>query len=245
MHEDGESGFTARRSVGGHVIRSCHLCFQKVDGTSTIDLVYLEYCIMPTSMSSRTLPRAVKASTSSLISVRHKHQASTNFPRKRRPHNFYDQQLALIDSAAETPAIASPEDEPEFKYTPKYVAPNVDHPSYRKEEIMDFRDRSAMYPPAKAVQRFDKLRHARQLGIQHTDLNKKKKQRFPLPTVPVRLETKVEPDKVQYQPGKVAVTIERREFFEGEEGAMEEMDWSGSNGEKVETEIGRVVEVRR
>lgn len=102
-----------------------------------------------------------------------------------------------------------------------------------------------MYPPARAVQRLDKLRKAREWGVHHGKLNKGAKERFPLPTVPVRIDLKVEDDKVKYQVGKVGVTNERRDYFEVQDDPMEEMDWSGNTGDVPQLEVGRIVEVRR
>jgi hypothetical protein len=85
------------------------------------------------------------------------------------------------------------------------------------------------------------------VGVHHNQLNKAPKQRYRLPTVPVRLELKVQEDKVKYQVGRVGVTNERREYFEDEadvESGEAPIDWSG-DGEIPGMEMGRIVETRR
>ena len=145
------------------------------------------------------------------------------------------------------------------KYEYPDVPANVEHPSYSPTEIMDFRDKSAKYPPALAVKRFDKLKQAKQLGIHHTNFNKAKREQTPLPSVPVRVEKRAKDEKVQYQVGKVGVTNERRAYYEdllgleGEQGgdmsgvaaSPAEMDWDGDDVDMAQLQIGRIVEVRR
>lgn len=149
--------------------------------------------------------------------------------------------------------------QPALRYTKPNVRPDVDHPSYRPTEIMDFRDASAKLPPALAVQRQDKLKRARQAGVHHSKLNNNKtKPKLPPPVVPVRVEGRPKEEKVQYQVGRTGVTNEQRAYFEdrlevegGEPVAMQtggfvsEMDWEGVEGEVPELEAGRIVEVRR
>lgn len=145
------------------------------------------------------------------------------------------------------------------KYQYPDVPANVEHPSYSPTEIMDFRDKSAKYPPALAVKRFDKLKQAKQLGIHHTNFNKTKREQAPLPSVPVRVDRRAKDEKVQYQVGKVGVTNERRAYYEdllgleGEQGGSAassmaspaEMEWEAEDVDMAQLQIGRIVEVRR
>ena len=124
---------------------------------------------------------------------------------------------------------------------------------------MDFRDKSATYPPALAVRRFAKLKQAKKLGIHHTNFNKPKKEHAPLPDVPVRKAPRAKDEKVQYQIGKVGVTNERRAYYEdllgleGEQGgdvsgvtaSPAEMGWDSEDIDTAQLQVGRIVEVRR
>ena len=156
-------------------------------------------------------------------------------------------------------ARRNPFNPPALRYTPPDVRPDIDHPSYRPTEIMDFRDASAKLPPALAARRQDKLRAARQMGVHHSKLNNSKtKSKIPPPIVPVRVRGRPKDEKVQYQVGRTGATNEQRAYFEdgmdlegGEPvampagGAVSEMDWEGVEGELPELESGRIVEIRR
>ena len=138
-------------------------------------------------------------------------------------------------------------DDPEeipYRYTYPKFKPDEQHPSYASDEIMDFRDKSSRYPPARALQRLDRLQKAKEYGIDHQQFNKPVRKRHPLPVVPVRLDHKDKPEKVAYQVGKTGATMERQQFSANED-AVFENEWQLEEDEAVILEPGRIVEVRR
>ena len=115
---------------------------------------------------------------------------------------------------------------------------------------MDFRDKSATFPPHLAIQRIRKLKHAKDTGVDVNRLNRREHMPIPRPDVPVSLNIdRSAREKVAYTVGEGTATVEKRAYFQDQdvETGVEALDWAEAEV-AVDTpgvEIGRVVESRR
>jgi hypothetical protein len=122
-------------------------------------------------------------------------------------------------------------------------------------------DKPTKLPPKLAYERMDKLRKARSVGKQWTELygkGKRVRTDNPPPLVPVSLADRAklyggegyeENERVQYEVAAGADTMEKRAFFvqDVEREVGDGVDWTGAEiaDEIVGMEAGRIVECRR
>jgi hypothetical protein len=129
-------------------------------------------------------------------------------------------------------------------------------------------DKPSKLPPKMAVERFDKLQKARQMGKNWKELYGKragqpKPEKPPPPLVPVSLadrakmwaergeldEVEMEDGKIKYEVGRGGDSLEKMAFFNKDVDAEmgEPLDWSGAEvtEDLPGMEPGRIVEVRR
>lgn len=137
-------------------------------------------------------------------------------------------------------------------YQPLKFDPDIPHPSYPRNQIINFRHDASKYPPALQASRFHKLRTAKQMGILASNLNKVGVDRnLPPPDVPVFL-SHTRSEKIAYT-GEAGVSEEQSAHFRDEalpgvdDDSTNGIDWSQieAGSEDFEGMYGRIVEVRR
>lgn len=137
-------------------------------------------------------------------------------------------------------------------YQPVKFDPDIPHPSYPRNQIINFRHDASKYPPAVQASRLHKLRTAKQMGIPASNLNKMGVIRnLPPPDVPVFLNH-ARSEKVAYT-GGAGVSEEQREHFRDDplpgidDDSTNGVDWSQieADSESSEGMYGRIVEIRR
>jgi hypothetical protein len=149
---------------------------------------------------------------------------------------------------------------PDARPLEENVRPDIPHPSYRPGQVMRLVDKPSVLPPKLAYERLDRLAKAREVGLQWNKVyvtgKEKPRQHFPAPLVPVSLKDRdmvrgerSEVEKVEYEVGRGAETMEKREFFvedvDSEIGQV--VDWAGAEvvDEVPGLEAGRIIECRR